>query len=271
MRCAFAAILIAFSLLLSGCIGSGEPAPSAGNESGLAAPGERAQAPQPEMPQAPLPDAAWKNGSAPAASNAARPDYVNYCYPTYWKGTLEGSGRNNFDYSRCGDYNYSMEISVIFTVPFDLAAYLAGKDFNFNDCPGLPAGAANGSRDISIDGSFSSTREITSQAANVVDRKPDMQTASSGNMYISWPQGLVFATYPRQDAQAVASGAKKYPHMIVDRCTWSNGLQTQGYDEAVIFGADGRGVADPGGMRTITGKWAMNGTLAGNYTLERTD
>ena len=269
MRLAYAAILVCFSLLLAGCLGS-EPAKpenaSVGDGLPAAAQYQEPLAFPPEIPQAPAPAALPE-----AASNATKPAYVNYCYPTYWKGALKGAGGNEFDYNRCGDYNYSMEINVIFTVPFDLAAYLAGKDFNFKDCPGLPAGSANGSRDISIDGSFQSAREITSTIENTVDRRPDRQTSSSGAMYISWPYGLAFATYPRQDAEAVASGKKIYPHLVVDRCTWEGGFRVRGYDEALIFGAESGSFAVSENMRTVAGKWAMDGKLAGNYTLYRTD
>ena len=268
MRYAIALLLLASTLLLAGCLGS-EPAKpanaSVGDEIAVPAQYQEPPALPPEIPQAPSPVA------PPAAGNATKPEYVNYCYPTYWKGTLVGTGHNDFDYNRCGEYNYSMEINVVFTVPFDLAEYLAGKDFNFKDCPGLPAGAANGSRDISIDGSFQSAREITSLVENTVDRRPDMQTSSSGAMYISWPYGLAFATYPRQDAQAVSSGAKIYPHLVVDRCTWEGGFQVRGFDEAVVFGAESGGFADSENMRTIVGKWAMDGNVVGNYTLERTN
>ncbi len=272
MRFAFAALslLVAVSLLLTGCIGGSAPAAPVGNGSAGASAVQEEQQPvlpqAPEAPPATVPAVVKKNGSS-----AAKPAYVNYCYPTYWKGTLNGSGHNDFYSDRCGDYNYSMEIDVVFTVPFDLAAYLARKDFNFNDCPGLPAGAANGSRDISIDGHFQSTRTITTPVAGSVDRRPDLQTASSGAMYISWPYGLAFATYPRQDAKAAQSGAKKYPHMVVDRCTGENIIQTQGYDEAFLSGADAGGFASSSDMKTISGIWAMNGTVAGNYTLERTN
>jgi len=273
MRYSFALLLLAFSLLFAGCLGS-EPAKpaneSAGNGLPVAAQYQEPLALPPEIPQAPAPET-QPTALPKSASNATKPDYVDYCYPTYWKGTLMGTGRNDFDYNRCGEYNYSMEINVVFTVPFDLAAYLAGKDFNFNDCPELPVGAANGSRDVSIDGSFKSAREITSQVENTVDRKPDMQTTSNGAMYISLPYGLAFATYPRQEAQAVASGAKIYPHLVADRCTWEGGFRVQGYDEALIFGAESGGFAVSENMRTVAGKWAMNGALAGNYTLERTD
>ena len=274
MRFEFAALLIAFSLLLAGCIGSGEPAKSEngtsiGNGSGIAAQEEPSAAQQPEEPPAPAPEAATPGETAkPKAGNATKPDYTNYCYTTYWKGMLNGTGRNYLEFDRCGNYNYSMEISVAFTVPFDLAAYLAGKDFNFNDCPGMPLGAANGSRDISIDGNFRSVREITSQVVNRVDRLPDMQTSSDGALYISQPSGLVFATYPRQGAQGHEG---KYPHMVVDRCTWEDGILARGYDEAMLFGKNDGGFALSGDMRTVSGRWAMNGTLAGNYTLDRTD
>jgi len=272
MRLAFAAVLVCFSLLLAGCIGS-EPAKpenaSIGDGLPAAAQHQEPLALPPEIPQAPAPVA--PPSALPNATGMAKPAYANYCYPTYWKGTLAGTGHNDFDYNRCGEYNYSMGIDVVFTVPFDLAAYLAGKDFNFNDCPGLPAGAANGSRDISMDGSFRSAREITSTVENTVDRQPDMQTTSSGAMYISLPYGLAFATYPRQDAEAVSSGAKKYPHLVADRCTWEGGFRVQGYDEAVIFGAESGGFAVSENMRTVSGKWAMDGNVAGNYTLERTN
>ncbi len=280
MRFSNTLILASFSflfLLIAGCIGgsgagkSGSAIPL-GNDSGAGILENQAQTQQPDVPQETVPEGATANASAPAPPrNATVPAYVNYCYPTYWKGTLNGTGHNFFEYDRCGDYDYSMNISVVFTVPFDLAAYLARKDFNFNDCPGMPTGAANGSRDISIDGRFNSARKITSKVMNRQDRRPDAETSSSGAMYISQPYGLALATYPRQDAQAAASGAARYPHMVVDRCTWENGLQVLGYDEAMLLGADAGGFALSGGMKTITGIWAMNGTLAGNYTLERTN
>ncbi|MFA6907666.1 MAG: hypothetical protein WC263_02460 [Candidatus Micrarchaeia archaeon] len=271
MRFAFALVLAACALLLAGCMGGGRDGSpenaAAGNGSGDAGQ-EAAAQPQgepPVAPQAPEPETAGKSGSAAAA----KPEYINYCYATYWKGTLSGAGRNRFDYDRCGDYNYSMKIDVTFSMPFDLAAYLAGKDFNFMDCPGLPEGAANGSRDISIAGNFRSVREITSQVENTVDRRPDRQSTSSGMMYISRPYGLAFAAYPRQDARAAASGAKAYPHLVASRCTWEGGVQVQGYGEALISGAEAGGFAVSDDMRSVSGTWAMNGTLAGNYTLEQ--
>ena len=266
MRFAFAALslLVASLLLLSGCTGSAPAAPVGNGSANISAAQDEQLPALPQAPEAP-PAVVKKNGSA------AKPAYVNYCYPTYWKGTLNGTRHNDFYFDRCGDYNYSMEIGVVFTVPFDLAAYLAGKDFNFNDCPGLPSGAANGSRDISIDGHFQSTRTITTPVANSVDKRPDTVATSSGAMYISWPYGLEFATYPRQDAKAAQSGAKKFPHLVADRCTGENIVQTLGYDEAFLSGADAGSFAVSGDMKEITGTWAMNGTVAGNYTLVRTN
>ncbi|MFA6328513.1 MAG: hypothetical protein WCY41_03635 [Candidatus Micrarchaeia archaeon] len=291
MRFEFAALLLTFSLLLAGCIGNGGTTGSAsiipaGNGSAVAGQGEASPA-QPaeagtEMPVAPsggqpavLPNGTSEgaNASAPAAppGNAtanATPAYVDYCYPTYWKGMLEGSAHNGIENGRCGDYNYSMEISVRFTVPFDLAAYLEGKDFNFKNCPNLPAGAENGSRDMSIDGRFNSTRTITSPISGLIDMRPDTQVTSEGAMYISEAYGLEFAAYPRQDADAVANGEKQYPHLVASRCTWEDGIDVRGYDEAVLLGADAGG---SNGDRVVSGKWTMNGTMAGNYTLERTN
>ena len=264
----FAALLIAFSLLLAGCAGSGG-APS----NGLAPQGNasNASAKEPTYPSAQpggAPGLPQGNASPAATGNAPRPAYVNYCYPTYWKGGLRGTGHSEYGYDRCGNYDYGTEISVLFTMPYDLAAYLSGKDFNFNDCPGVPAGAANGSRDISIDGSFRSERNITSQVTGIVDRNPDRETTSSGAMYISQPYGLVFASFPRQNASG--SGGT-YPHLVVSRCTWGGNVQIQGYDEAAILGAGAGGFSFSSDMREVSGKWAMNGTVAGTYVLERTN
>jgi len=101
-----------------------------------------------------------------------------------------------------------------------------------------------------------------------VDRSPDRVDTSSGAMYISQPYGLALATYPRQQAQ---NASWRPPHMVLDRCTWDRGIQTLGYDEAVLLGADAGGFSYSSDMRSISGKWAMNNTLPGNYTLERTD
>jgi len=135
----------------------------------------------------------------------------------------------------------------------------------------MPTGAANGSRDISIDGRFNSTREITSNITNRFERMPDTASTSTGAMYISQPYGLVFASYPRQHAQVSARGKIEYPHLVPARCTWGGGIQVLGYDEVLVLGADAGGFSMSGDMLTVRGKWAMNGTLAGNYTLERTN
>ncbi|MFA5929871.1 MAG: hypothetical protein WC861_03225 [Candidatus Micrarchaeia archaeon] len=267
-------LFAACALLLAGCIGEpakpgGAPLAGNGSVSGLAS--QEPPPPQPPgVPQPIEPEAGGKNGSAKAgaaAGSAEKPNYTNYCYPTYWRGVLNGTGRNDLEFDRCGSYNYSMEIQVAFTVPFDLAAYLAGKDFNFMDCPGVPEGAANGSRDISSGGRFSSSRGITSQVEKRVDRLPDMQTSSNGELHVSQPHGLSLSSYPRNDERNRAG----YPHMVVDRCTWENGILVRGYDEAVLAGADAGGFALQGGMRSVSGLWSMDGALAGNYTLERVD
>jgi hypothetical protein len=197
-----------------------------------------------------------------------REPYVNYCYTTYWKGTLEGTGRNNASHDKCGEYDYSMKIDVQFTMPFDLAAYLAGKDFNFMDCPSLPAGAANGSRDISIGGNFKSERNITSKITRMEEWLPDSSTASSGALYVSQPLGLMLSTYPRNETQGKTMN---YTHMVVARCTWGNYVQIGGYDKALLFGAEAGNFSYSKDMKAVSGMWAMNGTAAGAYSLVRTD
>jgi len=132
----------------------------------------------------------------------------------------------------------------------------------------VPEGAANGSADISIGGSFRSERRITSPASGFVDRVPDRQTTSSGAMYLRQPYGLVLAAYPRNASQG---GAGSYPHMVVDRCTWGDNTWIQGFDEALLDGAEAGNFSYSADMRTVSGLWAMNGTLAGNYTLIRTN
>jgi len=267
MRYEFA-VLLAFALLLAGCVGSAPVKPGPAAPAG----GEGSVVPIPEpqpLPPAAEPEAEKKNESAPSqAGNATAPAYVNYCHPTYWKGTLSGTAHNDYYYNRCGEYDYSVEISVRFTVPFDLAAYLARKDFNFNDCPGMPPGAADGSRDMSIDGKFNSTRTITSQVTNRLDRMPDTETTSTGALYVSQPYGLALATYPRQQAQ---NASWKPPHLVLDRCTWDRGIQTLGYDEAVLLGADAGNFSFSSSMREVFGMWVMNNTVAGTYALERTN
>ena len=276
MRFANALPLIAFALLLAGCAGNGGPQAQAGAHDGgnygtVAAqygPGLK----EPEYgPQETAPDTAKNNSSqgaiAVAAVNSTKQNYTDYCYTTHWKGTLNGTGGNYPEYNRCGNYNYSMDMQMEFAVPFDLAAYLAGKDFNFNDCPGMPYADAGGIGDISSGGSFSSVRKITSDVINRKDRLPDSETVSNGGLYASLRDGgIALASSPRSDAQ---NSDGKYPHLVADRCTWENGILVGGYYEAILFGADGGGFAYSSGMKSIYGKWAINGKLAGNYTLER--
>ncbi|MCX6770843.1 MAG: hypothetical protein NTX79_02195 [Candidatus Micrarchaeota archaeon] len=271
---AIIAIMLAFSLFAPGCTGANGgsanvlPENLSVNDSG-AAPAENqaaaAQAGENGTDSSVVPHVGPKPGAQPAP-------YVNYCYPTYWKGRLSGFGHNNLSIERCGEYNYSMEISVIFTMPFDLAAYLRGEDFNFLDCPGISEAAQNGSGDISIDGNFRSERKITSNVSGIVDRNPDAISTSSGAFYVSQPYGrLAIATFPRASAQAARDGKATYPHLVASRCTWENGLHVTGIDEAALYGADWEGFALSQDNRTIYGRWGINNTDVGNYTLSRTN
>ena len=221
---------------------------------------------QPEDQVAPQQVAPEKNESTNV--HVAAPPYVDYCYKTYWKGTLLGSGRNYFEYDRCGDYGYNMAIDVLFSVPFDLAAYLDGKDFNFNDCPSLPEGVANDGGKNIIYGSFRSERIITTYVNKTVDRWPDRQSTSTGALYIGMPHGLAFTTYPQAAAQ---NAARNYPHMMSARCTWGANVQANGYDEALLFGSESGNFSYDSTTRVVRGKWAMNNTVSGIYTISRTD
>jgi len=264
------AIMLSFCFIAQGCAGQGASAGALPQNGSL---NESAAAPAESQPAAVQPPAGETNGSAaqkPAHTADYRPaPYVNYCYTTYWKGQLLGKGHQGFYPDRCGEYDYSMNISVIFTMPFDMGAALRGEDFNFNDCPGVPQAAKNGSGDISIDGSFKSEREITSKATGIVDRSPDTISTSSGALYISsGEQGLLIATFPNATGNGKRAGQ---PHLVASRCTWENGIQVVGMDQATLYGADWGSFSFSQDGRAVDGLWGINNTVAGSYALSRTD
>ena len=157
-------------------------------------------------------------------------------------------------------------------MPFDLAAYLAGKDFNFNNCP-MPEGSENGSADISIGGNFRSEGEITSEVGKATYWMPDHQTSSNGAIYAAWPHGplakLALATHPRKEMQ---DKTRNYTNIVVARCTsLVGGVQIRSHNEALLFGAENVNASYTGDKLEISGRWTTNGTLAGNYTLVRTN
>jgi len=266
------AIVLSFCLVAPGCAGANGGA-QAGALAENGSLGEPAAAPAESQPEAVQPAAGGTNASA-ARRISHTPGYqpapyANYCYTTYWKGQLLGKGHQGFYPDRCGEYDYSMNISVIFTMPFDMGAYLRGEDFNFMDCPGVPQAAKNGSGDISIDGSFKSEREVISKASGIVDRSPDTISTSSGALYISGgEQGLGIAVYPN----ATGNGKRTMqPHLVASRCTWENGLQLVGMDRATLYGAGWGSFAFSQDGRIVAGLWGINNTVAGTYALSRAD
>jgi len=275
MKFAVFALALAVFLFMAGCAGSDSAPKGSAAGQGQISGGPSVPTPvQPEPATGPVGVQAGNGtgtqGAAPPAP-VPKPAYVDYCYPTYWEGNMSGIAHNSFYQDRCGEYDYLMGINVKFTMPFDLAAYLEGKDFNFMDCDGVPEAAKNGSGDISIDGSFKGYREITTQVTGIVDRRPDTTTSSQGPLYLSEGYGLSVATYPRKDAQAASQGKKAYPYLVVDRCTWENGISTTGFGHATLFGANWGNVTVSSNGRMVEGSWGVNGTVAGGYLLVRTD
>lgn len=272
MRLAIVSALLAFLLLLPGCTGSqGDvPLPPEQNAGATWAnaptmPAIRIEQPfspplPPEKPQAPEPFIPFEGEFA-----APSQEYSGYCSPTHWIGALEGAGHNQYENGYCGEYDYAVKISVQFAVPFDMAAYLAGEDFDFGRC--YPR-SADGIPDISIDGIFRSERNITSAVSKEEFWRPDRQTLSNGAIYAVRSGGQM-AIVPYIGAK---TGGKKggYAHLVAIRCTSLNGyFETGGYDEAMLLGEKDGGFAASSDSKTLRGRWTMNGTLMGNYTLIR--
>jgi hypothetical protein len=248
------AALLSF-LLLAGCAGESKP------EAGSAQPTIAPYVPKPPaetaQPIAAAPQET-ENATPPRAHEWQQPQYVNYCYETYWRGTLSGNAHNDFAADGCGSYDYSATIGVAFALPYDLEAYMNGTDFNFADCPGVEG-------DKSARGRFNSTRQITSAVEGMVDRRPDNTATSSGLLY-AWLSsgGLALSSYPQYDWQAARDGGN-YPHLIAGRCTWERGIQTYGNDSVLLYAS----TASPLGSGGIVGRWGIGSMEMGNFTLSR--
>lgn len=248
------AALVSF-LLLAGC--AGESKPDEGSMQPTIAPYAPKGPVEAEQPAGVL---VKENKTPPQARELQQPPYVNYCYETYWRGTLFGNAHNDFYDDLCGTYDYSAAIDVTFALPYDLEAYMNGTDFNFADCPGVEG-------DRSARGRFNSTRQITSAVEGMVDRRPDNNVGSSGVLY-AWPStgGLAIASYPQYDWQAALDGGK-YPHMIAGRCTWERGIQTYGNDSVLLYASTASPLKGGGGF---AGRWGIGSMEMGDFTLMRT-
>jgi hypothetical protein len=249
------AALLSF-LLLAGCAGESKP------EAGSAQPAIMPSAPKQPVGTAQPPAAPSEEPSNPQPEGAhewQRPQYVNYCYETYWRGTLSGSAHNDFATDGCGTYDYSATIDATFALPYDLEAYMNGTDFNFADCPGVEG-------DKSARGRFNSTRQITSEVEGMVDRRPDNTVTSNGVLY-AWLSrgGLALATYPQEDWKAALAGGK-YPHIVAGRCTWENGIQTYGNDSVLLYSSSASSLQ---GSRGIAGRWGIGSMEMGSFALYR--
>ncbi len=263
---ALAALTLICLLLVFGCTGN-ESAP--GSSQATIMPSTPIPPAAPDEPSAQPSGETAENISAAPIAPLQQPTYVNYCYPTFWRGSLEGRGHNDFSNDGCGNYDYSVKIDVVFTMPFDMAAYLNGTDFNFNDCPGISPAAQEGTGDISMGGSFTSVRAITSTVTGMVDKRPDNVATSSGALYTSLDSGIMLSSFPQSDRLASLDG-KKYPHIVPGRCTWENGIYTHGDDSVILYMGTVKPLPFQGG-RSIGGKWGVGSREMGNFTLSRTN